>query len=253
MTIAIVTGAASGMGKRFALTVKDNYQVDEIWAIDRDSEGLKELKKESSIKIKDVVLDLTKEESFTKFKDLLEKEKPNIKLLINAAGYGIFDSVKDTTYEKNIGMVELNALGLTKMTILSIPYMKSESKIINFSSMAAFEPIPYINIYAATKAYVLSFSRALKRELKKDNIGVMAVCPFWTKTKFFDRAVTQNKVVKKYVVMYNPEDVIKKAWKDLKKNKDYSAYGFITRLQIFLSKILPHRFVMWYWMKQQKL
>ena len=253
MDIAIVTGAASGMGREVALSVKDNYSVSEIWAIDRDSDGLKKLKEEVNIPVKEIVLDLTKTDSFSKFKKLLDNEKPNIKLLVNAAGYGVFDSVKNTSYDMNIGMIELNAMALTKMTLLSIPFMNSGSKIVNFASMAAFEPIPYINIYAATKAYVLSFSRALKRELKGDNIGVMAVCPFWTKTKFFDTAITRNKVVKKYVVMYNPKDVISRAWKDLKKNKDYSAYGFVTKFQIFLTKILPHRFVMWYWMRQQKL
>ncbi len=253
MKIAVVTGAASGMGKEFALTIKDNFKVDEIWAVDRDANGLKELKNECSLPVKEIVLDLTADDSFNKYKKLLEKEKPDIRMLINAAGFGIFDSVKNTSYENNIGMVELNCVGLTKMTVLSTPYMSEGSKIINFASMASFQPIPYINIYAATKAFVLSFSRALKRELKNDGIQVMAICPFWTKTRFFDRAVTQNKVVKKYVVMYDPKDIIKRAWKDLSKNKDYSAFGFVTKFQIFLTKVLPHRFVMWYWMKQQKL
>lgn len=250
--IAVVTGAASGMGRQFALTLKDHLKVDEIWAIDRSEEGLTNLQKE--LDIKPLVMDLTKENEFNKYKELLEKEKPNIKILINAAGYGIFDSVKNTSYENNTGMVSLNCLGLTRMTVLSIPYLKKDSKIINFGSMASFEPIPYIDIYAATKAYVLSFSRALNQELKKDGIHVMAVTPFWTKTGFFNRAVvTENPVVKKYVVMYESTDVINRAWKDLSKGKDYSAYGFITKFQIFLSKILPHKFVMWYWMHQQKL
>lgn len=251
--VVVVTGAASGMGKYFAVTVKNNIDIDEIWAVDRNEDGLKELEQEVKLPVKPLIYDLTKEESFIAYRNLLEEEKPNIVLLINAAGYGIFDSVKNTTYENNSGMIELNCLGLVKMTTLSIPYLKKGSKIINFSSMAAFEPIPYINIYAATKAFVLSFSRALNRELKRDGVSVMAVTPFWTKTKFFDRAVTQNKVVKKYVVMYEPSDVINKAWKDLKKGKDYSAYGFITNFQIFLTKIMPHKFIMWYWMKQQNL
>lgn len=251
--IAVVTGAASGMGKEFAMTIKNNVKVDEVWAVDRNEEGLKELVKELDIPVKSLTYDLTKEESFTNYKTLLEEEKPNIVLLINAAGYGIFDSVKNTSYENNSGMIELNCLGLVKMTTLSIPYLNKGSKIINFSSMAAFEPIPYINIYAATKAFVLSFSRALNKELQKDGISVMAVTPFWTKTKFFARAVTENKIVKKYVVMYESEDVIAKAWKDLRKGKDYSAYGFITNFQIFLTKIMPHSFIMWFWMKQQKL
>ena len=146
MKVAIITGAANGMGKEFALTIKDNCSVDEIWAIDVDKDGLMSLKKKLSIPVRDIILDLTKEESFKKYEKILEKDKPIISILINAAGYGIFDSVKNTSYENNIGMVELNCLGLTKMTILSIPYMTSGSKIINFASMAAFQPIPYIDI-----------------------------------------------------------------------------------------------------------
>ena len=92
-------------------------------------------------------------------------------------------------------------------------------------------------------------------ELKSQGIHVMAVCPFWTKTNFFNRAVDKNKesVVKKYTAMYEPYMIVNRTWRDLKRKKDVSKYGFVARFQAGLCKILPHSFVMRYWMNQQKL
>lgn len=251
--IAIVTGASSGMGKAFALTIEDNLNIDELWVIARNKKELNNLQKDIKVQIKALSFDLSIEDSFIKIKKLLENEKPNIVLLINASGYGKFEKTTNISYEDNLGMIKLNCEGLTSMCLICLPYMHKNAKIINFASVAAFQPVPYINIYAATKAYVLSFSRSLNRELKSDGIQVMAVCPYWTKTKFFDRAVSKNPVVKKYVAMYEPTDIITRAWKDLKRGKDVSKYGFIARSQVGLCKILPHRIVMNTWLKQQKL
>ncbi|MBR4230636.1 MAG: SDR family NAD(P)-dependent oxidoreductase [Bacilli bacterium] len=251
--IAIVTGASSGMGKEFATTVQDNISVDEMWVIARRKERLEELQKEVNIPLKVIALDLSIDESFKKIGDLLKKEKPSIKLLINASGYGKFEKITSISNEDNMGMIDLNVKALTNMCLTCIPYMQRGSQIINFASVAAFQPVPYINVYAATKAYVLSFSRSLNVELKNEGIKVLAVCPFWTKTEFFDRAVTENKVIKKYVAMYNSKDVVKKAWKDYKKGKDISIYGFNANLQRVIGKLLPHRLIMSLWLKQQKI
>ena len=253
--VAIITGASSGMGKEFVLTLKGHGDLDELWVIARDKDELEKLRDEVPFDLKVLPLDLTKEESCKKFKSELEKENPNIKLLINCSGYGKFEKTTSLSYDENIGMIDLNCRGLTSLTILSIPYMKKGANIVNIASIAAFQPIPFINIYAATKAYVLSFSRALNRELKSSGIHVMTVCPFWTKTKFFDRAIdkTKDPVVKKYTVMYKPEDIVKKAWRDLDKKKEISIYGFKAKFQRFLSKIAPHRILMTGWIWQQKL
>lgn len=101
---------------------------------------------------------------------------------------------------------------------------------------------------------MLSFSRALNRELRRQGVGVMAVCPFWTKTAFFDRAVTGGEaIVKKYAAMYDPDDIVRRTWRDAKRGRDVCKYGFVARGQAALTKLLPHSLVMDVWMKQQKL
>ncbi|MBR5751356.1 MAG: SDR family NAD(P)-dependent oxidoreductase [Clostridia bacterium] len=247
--IAIITGASSGMGKRFVETLDEYGQFDEVWAVARRREVLETLP--CPYPVKPVALDLSKPESMAEFARLLESEKPRVGLLINAAGYGKFDAVMDLPLEENLGMTDLNCRALTAMCQLTVPYMEKGGLIINIASMAAFQPIPYIAVYGATKAFVLSYSRALNRELR--DVDVMAVCPYWTKTAFFDRAVSGNAVVKKYAVMYKPEDIVFRAWKDAKKRKEVSVYGFTAKGQRLLVKLLPHSFVMRVWMRQNRL
>ena len=252
--IAVITGASSGMGKQFVLTLKDHGIYDEVWAIARNTQRLEELRELIPFNLRTFSLDLTNEDSFAVYENALEEEKPNISLLINASGFGIFDSVENSSMEDTLGMIDLNCKALVRMTKLSLPYMSNGSKIIQIASMAAFQPIPYIDVYGASKAFVLSFSRALNREVEKKGVKCMAVCPYWTRTAFFDRAIDPDKqIVKKYVVMYEPEDIVDRAWKDLKKGKDVSIYGAIAKGQAALCKLLPHGLVMDIWQRQQKL
>ncbi len=252
--IIVVTGASSGFGKEFVIQIAQKEKVDEIWAIARRTNKLNELKD----KVDNVVaipLDLTKEEDLLKYKNKLEKEKPNIIILANCAGFGIFDHSENIDLETKLNMIDLNVKAPVSMIDYSLPYMQKGSKIMNIASCAGFQPIPYINDYAATKAFLLSYSRALNRELKYKKIHVLAVTPFWSKTKFFDRAIDkeQKEVVIKYTVMYTAEEVMKQAIKDLYKRKDVSIYGGHNKFQRLLVKLLPHSLVMTAWKRQQKL
>ena len=204
---------------------------------------------------KPYALDLSDEASYASYASLLEEEKPNVALLVNCSGFGKFQSVSKTPLSDNLDMVKLNCMALMAMCQITEPYMQRGGQIINIASVAAYQPIPYINVYGASKSFVLHFSRALNRELKRDGISVMAVCPFWTKTDFFDRAIDEDKerVVKKYIAMYTPEQIVSRACSDLKKGKDVSMYGFKARGQALLVKLLPHSLVMSVWMKQQEL
>ena len=110
--------------------------------------------------------------------------------------------------------------------------------------------MPYINVYGASKAYVLSFSRALGKELEKQSVRVMAVCPGWITTEFFEHAVHDDTITY-YNRFYPPEQVIAKALKDMKKGRSVSVLGLPEQLQVLLVKHLPTSFIMNTWCKQQ--
>lgn len=253
MKIAIVSGAGNGMGKEFAKKL-DKENLDEIWAIAMHIEGLNELETQIKTPVKKFALDLTNRQSLEIIKQQLETEKPEILWLINAAGYAKFNSWENIKTETSLNMVDLNIKAVIVLTDLSIPYMVKGSRIVDIASIAGFQPVPYINVYSATKAFILSYARGLSYELKHLGISVTCVCPYWTKTKFFDRAIMgDEKIIKKFIVMYDAEKVISRAYKDSLKRKRLSLYGFISKFQIFLTKILPASLVCKIWLKQQKL
>ena len=253
-TIAIITGASSGMGKRFAETLpQSGVQFDEAWVIARRLDRLEALR--LPCPVRPLQLDLTCRDSFQQYAALLAEERPNVALLVNCSGYGKFGAALDTPLADNLNMVDLNCEALMALCQLTVPYMQPGGRILNVASVAAFQPIPYIAVYGATKAFVLSYSRALHRELRGAGLTVTAVCPFWTKTAFFDRATSSGGegVVKKYAAMYDPDDIVRRTWRDAKRGRDVCTYGFVARGQAALTKILPHSLVMDVWMKQQKL
>ena len=251
MKIAVVTGASSGMGKEFVIQLSRQKQLDEMWVIARRTDRLEALQSEVSVKIRPISLDLTKEESIDAYKALLEQEKPEISVLVNASGFGRFGAFESMDLETMYRMIDLNSKAYVGMTYVSLPYLKEGSEVYQLDSLSSFQPVPYINVYGATKAFVLSFSRATNVELKKKGIHVMAVCPGWVKTEFFDHAVTDDTITY-YNRFYTPEQVIKRALRDMKKRKDVSICGFPVRAQVFATKLLPHRLIMKIWCKQQK-
>lgn len=160
---------------------------DEVWVIARHEKALEELRDQVPYPIRPLALDLTDRRSFQTYADALAEEPVEVGLLVNASGFGKFRAVVDTPLETNLNMVDLNCQAVMALCQLTVPYMPRGGQIINIASVAAFQPIPYINVYGATKAFVLSFSRALNRELRSQGVRVMALCPFWTRTAFFDR------------------------------------------------------------------
>ena len=250
MKIAVITGASSGMGREFVYAIDKEFDLDEIWVIARREEKLKELGEKCRAKVRPIALDLADRESFAAYKDVLEAEKPEIKVLVNAAGFGLFGTFTEMDMNRQLDIIDLNDGALTAMCHMSIPYMPEGSHIINLASNSSWQPVPYINVYGASKAYVMSFSRALGVELKKQGIHVMAVAPGWIKTEFFDHAVHDD-TIKYYDRYYTAEQVIKKAMKDLRKKKIVSILGFPVRMQVRAVKLLPVSLIMKIWCRQQ--
>ena len=251
MKIAVVTGASSGMGREFAKAVDRTYDLDELWVIARRAERLESLREECRTPVRVLTWDLSAPENLHAFKALLEQETPEIKILVNAAGYGLFGEAEKLDVENQLGIVALNDTALSAMCLCALPYMQRGDAILNLGSNSSWQPVPYMTVYAASKAYVLSFSRALGRELKPRGIDVLCVCPGWIKTEFFDRA-KHDDTISYFDRWYTASQVVEKAMKDLKKHKSVSILGFPVRMQVRLVKLLPVKLVMNTWCRQQK-
>lgn len=264
--IIVVTGASSGMGKEFVKQIDQRFpKVDEIWLIARRKDVLQELAKCCNHTCKVLALDLCNKQAQDEIKDLLASEAVQITLLVNSAGYGILgpfyqdaESVETAGFVKEektsvdaewmkeqTGMVSLNCEALTAMTYLCIPYMKKGGRIIQLASSAAFLPQPKFAVYAATKSYVLSFSRALNEELRDCQIHITAVCPGPVDTEFFDRAEKgSDTLFIKKLVMAKPERVVSKALLDVRNKKDVSVYSLPIQAFYVASKLLPHKWML---------
>ncbi|MDR1550916.1 MAG: SDR family NAD(P)-dependent oxidoreductase [Hungatella sp.] len=242
MKIAIVTGASSGMGREFIMQIADRFNgIGEIWAIARREERLEELSPLVPVKVRSFAIDLTDGSRLMSLQDILAKEKPDVKWLINAAGYGKIGDVGTINIGDEMGMVELNCKALCAVTHMVLPYMSLNSRIIQFSSAASFLPQPGFAIYAATKSFVLSYSRALNEELKEKGIYVTAVCPGPVRTEFFDIAETTGKIpLYKRVVMANPKKVVRLALRDSMMGRPVSVYGTTMKAFRLLCKTVPH-------------
>lgn len=251
--VIIVTGASSGMGREFVRQL-DSFGADEIWGIALQNDMEQEIASELKTPFKYFAWDLTEDKNFDAYAELLKTSQVNVVMLVNCSGFGKFGRFDEIPLEASSNMIDLNCKGLVKMTELTIPYMSEGARILEIASVAGFQPIPYIAVYGATKSFVISYSRALNQELKSKKISVSCVCPFWTKTKFFDRAkVTKHEVVSKYVVMYEASKVVGYAIKKAMKRKEVIIPGFISRSQVRLVRLLPASWVMRIWLRQQKL
>lgn len=244
MNIAIISGASSGMGREFVIQADKRYNLDEIWVIARRKDRLLALQNEVKAKIVPLALDLTKPESIQVIEEKLKQETPNVKLLVNASGFGKMAEFSESDFTSNAEMVDLNLKALILMTQIALPYIQEGGKILEVGSMSSFQPVPHLSVYGATKTAVLNFTRALNFELKNRKIRVMCVCPYWVKTEFFGRAGDKEHL-QKFDILYEPDFIVKVAYKALDKTKkSYVVPGKYARLLRFTAKIFSHEFMM---------
>lgn len=253
-TIAVITGASSGLGKEFAKLLVRRKDIDEVWAIARRKDKLTELKQELGEKIIPFSVDLSDAGQIVSWQRVLEEQSPEIRYLINDAGFAKFCSYMDLSIEESLNMIHVNCDAVVAMTLSCLPYMNAKSKILNISSQASFQPLPYLNLYSATKAFIRHYSRALNVELEERGIQVTAVCPGWMLTHLYGRAtVGAKKGTHKFYGMKKPAPVARKALKDADLYKNMSVYSLYVKGSHLAAKLLPHRLVMKLWLYQQKL
>lgn len=241
--IIVITGASSGIGLEFARQIDPYFSnVDEIWLIARSREKLVKAAAGMRHRTRILAMDITKEAQLERLEDTLLEHDAVVRMLINCAGYGLMGEFSGQELEGALGMVRLNCEALTHITHRCLPFMKRGSRIIQLSSSAAFLPQPGFAVYAATKSYVLSFSRALGEELKDRGIWVTSVCPGPVDTPFFDIAERSGSTlsIKKYT-MVEPERVVCKALKDSYFKKSMSVCSLPIQAFEVIAKLVPHQ------------
>ncbi len=231
------------MGRDFVKELRTEKNVDEIWMIARREDRLKAMEAKGNGKLRVFALDLTNMTSFQIFEDILKKENPQILYLVNAAGAGRMGKVEEINFEDHAFILDINVKALTCMSRICLPYMTKGSRIIQLCSGSAFLPQPEFASYAASKSYVLSFSRALRQEVKAKGISVTVVCPGPVNTEFFEAAGSEISQAKKRFLVES-KDVVRKALKDAKAGKELSVYGISMKLVHLAGKILPIRIVL---------
>lgn len=246
MNIIVITGASSGMGLEFALQLDEVFHsIDEIWLIARRKKEMLEVAQYMEHTTRILDMDLTNPSHMERLRTLISSEKPVIRMLVNCAGYGIMGDFSEGKCEELLGMIDVNCHALTEMTHICIPYMRKNSRIIQLASSAAFLPQPDFAVYAATKSYVYSFSRALARELAPRRIYVTAVCPGPVDTPFFDIAEQNGSTLAiKKLAIAKADKVVRKAIADSYKKKERSVYGRVIKGFELLAKVVPHEIIL---------
>ena len=246
MNIAIVTGASSGIGRELVKQISHAYEkLDEIWVISRNEEKLKQLQIGLKHTLRMIPIDLCDDMQRILIKELLEKHQPIIKMLVNAAGVGYWGDFSAHSSEDESMTIKLNCQVLMEMTHMCIPYMTAGSRIIQTASAAAFLPQPQFTVYAASKAFVLSFSRALNVELKDQGIYITTVCPGPVETPFLLNLQKYTKTPAfKSRYHAGTTEVVKKAMRDSSDRNEMSIYGFRMNMLYLISKLLPVRLLM---------
>lgn len=244
MKSPLITGASSGIGEEFARRLARDKR--NLVLVARSQSKLESLAAELSnahgINAVPLVFDLTKEDAAQKLFDETAHRTLDIDLLINNAGFGSLGAFTSFDAQRDAEMIDLNIKSLVALTHLYVrPMMQRRSgAIINVASTAAFQPVPFMTTYAATKAFVLSFSEALAEEMRDYNVKVMALCPGATETNFFDAAKGARPPMR---LVETPAQVVATALRALEQGKSSVVSGWSNFFVSQSSRFLPRSLV----------
>lgn len=241
MKVAIVTGASSGMGKWFSIYTPIFFpEVEEVWLIGRNAGRLERVANHVKVGTKVIAVDLLENKGINTIEELLINYKPDVRVFVNCAGVGMLGDFDKITASEALEMLGINCVAPTKLIHMVIPYMRKGARLINMASGAAFVCQPGFAVYAASKAYILSLSDALSKELRQKDIYVTAVCPGAVKTPFIKKAEKYQKIKWfKRFIMANERSVVHLALWDSKNKKTRSIYGIYMLLFVIACKIIP--------------
>lgn len=236
-SIAIITGASSGLGREFVRQVSP--QVNEIWAIARRADRLADLTRIAACPVRPIPLDLTEPESIDTLEALLAEEKPVVSVLVCAAGLGKIGPTADISPADNRRMIDLNCRAAVDVTALCLPYLRRGSRVLEICSTSAFQPLPGLNVYAATKAFLQSYTKALHHELLPAGVHVTAVCPYWVKDTEFIGLASDGKGGRYPLASRSRSVVAQSLWAS-KVNLWVVTPGIVCTLHRVSAKFIPH-------------
>ncbi|GAA2975385.1 SDR family oxidoreductase [Streptomyces lactacystinicus] len=237
----LITGASTGIGAAFARELA--ARGSDLVVVARSEDKLNRLQQElgaaHGVTVHVVPLDLARPGAAAELQDRVEKLEVTVDVLINNAGFATFGTVATSDPTRMAEEVQLNCATLTDLTARLLPGMveRGRGAVVNVASTAAFQPIPRMAVYGATKAYVLSFTEALANELRGSNVRALAICPGATDTPFFDVAGEQAAVG----IRRRPEQVVATTLAALEKGRPSVVDGFLNRLGTLAPRLLPRR------------
>lgn len=279
MRIALITGASSGLGRTFALQIdRTEKHIDEIWLVARRRERLKEVAAMLDTPAKILAMDVTEEESIRQLElllagngdaqddgndsegtaneaaDAFRKEPVRVGMFVNCAGYAKIGNYAKVSRFDSANMIDLNCKAAVNTTLAVLPYMRAGDRILEICSTAAFQPIQHLNLYAASKAFLYSYTRALRMELLPRGIVVTAVCPWWVKDTEFISVASSNtanpdvkSAVRSFPLATKEDQVVKRALRASRIGLAVSTPGLMCFLHRLLSKVIPKKWLMYCW------
>lgn len=258
--IALITGASSGLGSEFARLAARESGIDEVYITARRKDKLDALAETLGVPVTVIPADLTDKDDISGIREKIAGSDSVLALFINCAGMGLIGDYNDVNSDDADRIIELNCRAAVDITQAVIPYMANGSRIIEVCSTAAFQPIPYLNVYAASKAFLYNYTRALRMELLSRNIMVTAVCPYWIKdTEFIQKAGSQNldPAGRRYIRSFNggcgAAVVADRAMCDSRLGLAVSTPGLFCTVHRAFAKLLPRSVMMYFWELARKL
>ena len=240
--VALITGASTGIGKAYAteLAAKGSHVIVVARSKDKLEALAKDLSSKYSIKAYAFAADLSKSGAVQRLAEQIAELGLNVNILINNAGFGTHGRFEDISNERELEMINLNVGSLVDMTHQFLPYMQRQKEgiIVNVASLGSFQSIPYMATYAATKAFVLSFTEAIFAENRHLGVRILALCPGTTKTEFFDEIGTRDMPA----INGTPESVVKAGFRGLEKGRSYTIDGTSNYWLAQSSRFLTRKF-----------
>lgn len=262
MNIAVVTGASSGLGREYVRQIAANPRdLQEIWIIARRRDRLEELRDQVSqrapgLPVRVLDLDLTRSDHLDALEDQLDRQQAQVRLLVNAAGFGKAGNYAQVGRRDAAAMIDLNCRAAVEVTQICLPFMGPGSRILEICSTSAFQPFPYLNVYAATKAFLYRYSRGLRVELFPRHIRVTAVCPYWIRdTEFISiaRTTDRTRAIRHFPLSSTSANVVRRSLLDSALGLPVSTPGPVCTLHRIVAKFIPSELMMGVWALLRRL